>query len=915
MCNRSMCRLLILVIAATVAMVNAQQQTTKSVTFLYLGPDIIAQKTQLQPASAQDRVVALRQLFATAECGPRVFEQPVADSVPTVACTTRATSDAEIVVLAPTDYTIKSGDEAALRWADLVMLPALAQSMGSLLTRHKFVFVAVGGKNNGEQGAAEYLKQLPETERKKIDVVIGFDHLGRALPIYDSPNIKYDYRDLDPLGAVTVRQPVKQNPLLQSIVLSAHALNLPVPTLAGGTTAGVTKPFAHNKIETITFASPEEVVIRTLSRPDGRYPVTESRKKFDAKAYHQTYMFLCAYLLNLDRGLGQALPAPSEKIAQETLAADAAASGAATPAANPANPAGPATAAAPPSSAATAPTVAQAPTSSAPPVASPAAQAQPAGQVPVFQATSRLVQLDVVVTDKSGTPIRNLRKEDFAILQDGRPQVVHVFEAHDGSEAAEEKLNQPSVAEVGTNTYSNMPAGNLSQAKTILFFDEWNTPLQDQQIARNQLKKVAKQLPKGQPVALFVLNERLMMTQPFTSDPEQILTAINKLPLRYPTQLTTEAQRQQDMSLLANAYVGASGQAASISTLGRQNQDYEVEESQRLLIRNLYTLQAFGALGRSVAGYPGRKNVIWLSGSFPAVVMAQPGTPAFDQWKLNQDFKAEVAKMSSLLASARIAVYPVDIRGMQTRGADITAGGPTSVTFAGGDTLTNQFSTAAAERDTMENVAAATGGRAYINTNDFGHAITRAMQDGATYYTIAYTPESKDERATYHNIRVKLDRPDVQLAYRQGYYSRPEPESKESGLTALRRALQPGTPPATMLIFKATVNQPDKNPGALEINYTVNGSNITLADGPNGNLHVVMDFIAVAFDKDGKEVTHALDTLDGNVPAATLDATLRQGIPAMQELDLKPGVYNVRVGVMDRESQRMGTLEMPVIVR
>jgi hypothetical protein len=215
----------------------------------------------------------------------------------------------------------------------------------------------------------------------------------------------------------------------------------------------------------------------------------------------------------------------------------------------------------------------------------------------------------------------------------------------------------------------------------------------------------------------------------------------------------------------------------------------------------------------------------------------------------------------------------------------------------------------------MGEVAEQTGGRAFINTNDFAGAIARAINDGASYYTLAYTPDNKDDKPAYHRIEVKLNHPEAKLSYRRGYYSQPEKANPQTGLAALQGALQPGMPPATMLFFSVSVKSSEANRKAVQISYLINGSNVTLTDVANGGKQIVVDCMAIAFDKEGKEVAHASDTLDGTLPASAVEAQLRRGLPASQELELKPGVYNVRVGVQDRASQSIGTVSIPVVVQ
>jgi hypothetical protein len=274
------------------------------------------------------------------------------------------------------------------------------------------------------------------------------------------------------------------------------------------------------------------------------------------------------------------------------------------------------------------------------------------------------------------------------------------------------------------------------------------------------------------------------------------------------------------------------------------------------------------------------------------------------------------------MAKSRIAVYPVDVRGLQGRGVDIS----TSATEAGlytsspnsenyGGLLATQGSKAADERFTMRQVAEQTGGEAFLGTNDLKRAMQRSMDDGATYYTLAYTPDKVDPQTVFHRIEVKVTQPDVKLSYRRGYYSSPPKGGTSAiGAAALRGALQPGMPQSTMLFITASVLPPDATHKNVRIQYIVNPNGVTFTDAPDQRKHLVLDCIAIAYDKDGKEVAHASDTLDGTIKQAAYETVMNNGIPAQQEMTLPPGAYNLRLGVMDRPSQQIGTVDVPLVV-
>jgi hypothetical protein len=254
----------------------------------------------------------------------------------------------------------------------------------------------------------------------------------------------------------------------------------------------------------------------------------------------------------------------------------------------------------------------------------------------------------------------------------------------------------------------------------------------------------------------------------------------------------------------------------------------------------------------------------------------------------------------------------VDISTSATE-AGLYTSSPNSENYGG--LLATQASKYSDERYTMKGVAEQTGGEAFLGTNDLKRAMQRSMEDGATYYTLAYTPDKVDPQTVFHRIEVKVAQPDVKLAYRRGYYSSPPKAGTSAvGAAALRGALQPGMPQSTMLFMTASVLPPDATHKNVRIQYVVNPNGVTFTDAPDQRKHLVLDCIAIAYDKDGKEVAHASDTLDGTIKASAYETVMNNGIPAQQEMVLPPGAYNLRLGVMDRPSQQIGTVDVPLVV-
>ncbi len=214
----------------------------------------------------------------------------------------------------------------------------------------------------------------------------------------------------------------------------------------------------------------------------------------------------------------------------------------------------------------------------------------------------------------------------------------------------------------------------------------------------------------------------------------------------------------------------------------------------------------------------------------------------------------------------------------------------------------------------MRDIADQTGGHAFVNGNDLNAAIARSLDNGSTYYTVAYTPE-KDERMTYHRIEVKLGEPDVRLSYRKGYYTEPPAKTEQAaGLAALQGAMNPGTPQSTALYVTAAVLPPDATHKMVRVLYNINPNGVTFTDMQNKGKHALVDCMVVAYNAKGIVAAHASDTLDATIGPAQYEQVMSRGLPAQQELDLPPGRYNLRFGVMDRTSQRIGTLDAPLVV-
>ena len=145
----------------------------------------------------------------------------------------------------------------------------------------------------------------------------------------------------------------------------------------------------------------------------------------------------------------------------------------------------------------------------------------PVVPTPTLKARVRLVVVDVVVINNKGEPVPGLKKEDFEVLEDGKPQTVSVFEEHKG--ALPKQIKLPPMP---PNVYTNFPVTLAADSINVILLDALNTPTSDQSYVHSQMLKYLQTIPPGTRVAIFTLASRLRMLQGMTTDSTQLLAAI-----------------------------------------------------------------------------------------------------------------------------------------------------------------------------------------------------------------------------------------------------------------------------------------------------------------------------------------------------------------------------------------------------
>lgn len=557
--------------------------------------------------------------------------------------------------------------------------------------------------------------------------------------------------------------------------------------------------------------------------------------------------------------------------------------------------------------------------------------------------TSRIVYVDVVVHDSSSHLVRGLTQKDFQVSEDGQPQQVDYFVAHSYDLGVAHPVPPPHPK----NQFSNVPISEPGGAVNMILFDLVNTDPQDQQFARKQMLTFLKALPPGQQIALFVLSDQLHLFQSFTGSSDLLTAAAKMINPTNMRLLQSDAEQQHDIDTLGRMEdaLGGRDPAGSIQTLANMMTE---ENEQSAEIRQRITLSAFAEIASAAAGYPGRKNLYWLSSSFPFSVALQStynmtGPVQYSQLN-NPDMPTPdinaVQDTAKLVANSQIAVYPISVAGMEAGGVgvDVSGGsmasmkgtlgqsaggnGTDSVKHTMGDTLASQFTNRSTLHGAMEDIAYETGGEAVFSSNDIAGALRRSMEDGSNYYTLAYRPQNHDWNGAFRKIKVQLAQHGYSLTYRRGYFAFADEVTNQDTTQELVTALQPSAPQSTLLLVRSTVIPPDAADPDVVVDSTVDPAGIDFTTDASGERHGKLLVLLVALNDstDGKTVTQP-DSPPQTSGSLHLDFTpdeyrsiLKNGIRFGLKLPLKPGNYRLRLGVSDMNNHRLGTLDMPVSI-
>jgi VWFA-related protein len=560
----------------------------------------------------------------------------------------------------------------------------------------------------------------------------------------------------------------------------------------------------------------------------------------------------------------------------------------------------------------------------APPATNGSSQYHAGDEPPVeFRTETVLVQVPTIVIDKAGNHVHGLTRENFHIFENGKEQKIANLEEFTANHAPL-PLVKPNAGE-----FSNLDAVNRAPTSiAIIALDTINTPFSDQAWGRKQLVTfLADHVEATQPTALLQIGSNGMKVISWlTTDPNTLLTALKKVKAEIPAMQGTDvdslaASATGDVAITASlnasplAYdltapngVDTAGNLAV--TLGLQEFILSADAGIIRMQQNRaieITLNAFLDIARSVSGIPGRKALIWATGSFPFVMDNYSAVPGGYLAVLYE-------RTMQALNDAQVSIYPVDVRGLVNTSTTADA------TYAGlltGPGMTHSIVARSwlqsTTIDTLKDIAEMTGGQAFYNNNDVASGIRRAVDDSAEYYVLSYYLDTSNNKAGWRQLKLKVDKPGVELRTRSGFFmtnatSNPAATRDFDVKSALSSPFDATGIPMTVQWRDASAEGEKKKVG-FQIHLA--GGSILIEEAHSN--HFDLEFDAVAFQK-GEAAGSFGKVMAGTINANALASVKETGVGFHDAIDLSPGNYTVRFVVRDNLTGKVGSVSAPLTV-
>jgi VWFA-related protein len=522
------------------------------------------------------------------------------------------------------------------------------------------------------------------------------------------------------------------------------------------------------------------------------------------------------------------------------------------------------------------------------PLAALAQQATHQQSAPAIRATTELVLVNVVARDKKGNLVRDLKRQDFTVLEDGQKQQLASFDFENIDELALAQQRMTTTNGASAPVAASAPAQPAEAASDardrrliLLFFDfSAMDPEQIDRAVDAAKKYVNAKMQSADLIAIVSLTTNMRLDLNFTDDKAKILS-------------TLSAYNSSSGQGFDNGATGsAEGSAETGGAFTADDTDYNTFSADRKLLALQSIIQSVGKLSQ-------KKSLIYFSNG-----ISQSGV----------DNQSALRAATAAAVKANVAIYPLDVRGLQA----LPAGGEAQnaslhgqSAYSGASVL-NDLNSNASTQETLSTLAADTGGKAFFDSNDFSGVFSQVQKDTSAYYILGYSSSNHVKDGRFRRIKVVVNRPDLKLEYRAGYYAGRDFEhfGRADREAQLQDELASDLPATDVAVYAGTAYfRRDDSHYFLAVSIVVPGSQIPFVQEKDRD-SATLDMAGVVLEGGKFQVGQLRDTV--KLAVDSTQQVRRKNVQYNTSFLLAPGSYHLKFVVRENRTGRMGTFETDV---
>jgi VWFA-related protein len=516
-----------------------------------------------------------------------------------------------------------------------------------------------------------------------------------------------------------------------------------------------------------------------------------------------------------------------------------------------------------------------------------AQDAAPQAKPPQYRVrvTSELVLVNVVVRDKKGNLVRGLKKEDFTVTEDGKRQEISSFDFENVDELATAGPAEATITGAASTNgllhSSNAQLDARDRRLILLFFDfSGMDPEQIERGVDSAKKFVSEKMMPADLIALVSLSTNMRVDLDFTADKSKVLSILSAY---------TSTQGQ---GFDAGAEGSAEGAPETGGSFTPDDTDYNTFTADRKLLALQAIMQALGKINQ-------KKSIIYFSNG-----ITQSGV----------DNQSALRATTASAVKANVSIYPLDVRGLQAfpPGGEAQNASLHGQSAYNGNAVFNDLNGNAASQETLSTLADDTGGKAFFDSNDFSGVFSQVQKDTSAYYVLGFTSSNPLKNGHFRHLKVQLNRQDVKLEYRSGYYAGRDFQhlnntDREQQLTDELEA--PLSQTDVAVYAGAHYFRQDDSHYYLDVSLVIPGSQIPFVQAKDKD-SATIDIIGQVLANGKLPVGHQRDTVKLAVDSA--QQVRRKNVQYNTGFLLAPGSYHLKFVVRENRTGRMGSFETDV---